>query len=68
MSCEEVIPSPCTFPCMVTMRCEIFMGGEESPAPFWCAHVPAVLDHTELYLLENCYAAVSLRLTQTLAV
>lgn len=43
VSCEEVTPSPCTFPCMVARRCEIFMGGRESPAPFspWSARAPA---------------------------
>lgn len=61
-------PSPCTFPFMVVMRCEIFMGRRESPTPFspWSAHALALLGHTELCLLKHCPAATSFRLTQGL--
>lgn len=70
MSCEEANLSPCTFPCTVGRRCEIFMGGRESPTPFstWSAYAPALLGHTELCPLKYCPAAVSFRFAQTLAV
>lgn len=70
VSCEEVTPSACTFPCMVAGRCEIFMGVRESPTPFspWSAHAPALLGHADLCLLKNCPAAVSFRLTESFAV
>lgn len=56
VSCEDVIPSPCTCPCMICKRCEMSMGG--SPP------LPSPLDLLLPCLLKHHPAAVSFRLTQ----